>query len=90
MKTRIFSSAVFFICGAFLFIIALAMDSITLGQLQNTTNYNNSTDTIIFGYTPDNYALKNPTTGEPTITAFAIIFFGLMLILIGVLIEKFA
>jgi hypothetical protein len=90
MRTKIFSSAVFFICGGILLLIPLTVDNIVMGQLNTTQVYNNATDTIENGFEPDNYPLRDNTTLEPSFTGIAIILFAIAIIMTGVLIEKYA
>lgn len=90
LRTKIFSSAVFFICGGIILLIPLTIDNITLGQLNTTQVYNNSTDTIENGFIPDNYPLRDSVTLEPSFGGITLLLFGICLILSGVLIEKYA
>lgn len=80
-------STTLFISGAMLLVLFISTDNITVGQLHTTTNYNNSTDTIIDGYEPDNQPIKE-VNGQPNTIGLIFILSSISLIMLGVLIER--
>lgn len=85
-RTAFPMSTTFFLSGAMLLILFISVDNITVGQLHTTTNYNNSTDTIIDGYEPDNQPIKD-VNGQPNTIGLIFIIASLSLIMMGVLVK---
>lgn len=90
LRTKIYSSAVFFICSGILLIMPLSIDNIRTGETNTAQTYNNATDTIENEYTPTLEPLRNSETLEPSFVGIAIILFAILLMTSGVLIEKYA
>lgn len=87
-RTAFPASFVMWLGGIIWLLIFLTTDNISMGQLLDKQGYNNSTEEIYQTYTPDNYAIRNSETFEPTLIGILLIMLALTYIMIGVLAER--
>jgi len=85
MKTHIYSSMVFFICGVFILVLALGLDGIETANLPTNSTTVGSTTT--YEFEPQVTYLRNTETLEPNIMGLMILFVAVIVIIIGVLVE---
>lgn len=85
MRTDIYSSMVFFICGAVFLVFVMSIDGIAYANLP--TNSTTVGDVTLYEFEQLSYGIRNPETLEPTNLGIGLIFIGVILILVGVLME---
>jgi len=87
-RTAFPASFVMWLGGIIWLMIFLTTDNISMGQLNTEQTYNNSTKTIENGFEPDNYAIRDSVTFEPTLLGILFIMLSLTYVMIGVLAER--
>lgn len=88
LKTKLYSSVAFFVCGAIIVMLGVSVSSIDMGSIPDTSITAGATTTYTFR--PDPFYLHDPVTDEPNIFSISLILLGIMLLSSGVLIEKYA